>query len=55
MFFNAPGETRGWTVVSGGAFGIDAAAHVGAMAVGGVTVVVSAAGVDQVLSRDLRR
>lgn len=42
---------RGWTVVSGGAFGIDAAAHVGAMAVGGVTVVVSAAGVDQVYPR----
>lgn len=42
---------RGWTVVSGGAFGIDAAAHVGAIAVGGVTVVVSAAGVDQVYPR----
>lgn len=42
---------RGWAVVSGGAFGIDAAAHVGAMAVGGITVVVSAAGVDQVYPR----
>lgn len=42
---------RGWSVVSGGAFGIDAAAHLGAMAVGGVTVVVSAAGVDQVYPR----
>lgn len=42
---------RGWTVVSGGAFGIDAAAHAGALAVGGVTVVVSAAGVDQVYPR----
>lgn len=42
---------RGWAVVSGGAFGIDAAAHVGAMAVGGVTVAVSAAGVDQVYPR----
>lgn len=42
---------RGWTVVSGGAFGIDAAAHHGALAVGGTTVVVSAAGIDQVYPR----
>ena len=38
---------RGWTVVSGAAFGIDGAAHRGALAVEGTTVAVLASGVDR--------
>jgi DNA processing protein len=42
---------RGWTVVSGGAYGIDGCGHTGALAADGVTVAVLACGVDYAYPR----
>ena len=44
--FAASVAARGWAVVSGGAYGVDAAAHRGALGSEGVTVAVLACGVD---------
>lgn len=44
--FAASVAARGWAVISGGAYGVDAAAHRGALGADGVTVAVLACGVN---------
>ena len=44
--FAASMAARGWAVISGGAYGVDAAAHRGALGAEGATVAVLACGVD---------
>jgi len=44
--FGASVAAQGWSVVSGGAFGVDGSAHSGALGAGGVTIAVLACGVD---------
>lgn len=44
--FAASVAARGWAVISGGAYGVDGAAHRGALAADGVTVAVLACGVN---------
>ncbi len=44
--FAASVAARGWAVISGAAYGVDAAAHRGALAAEGVTIAVLACGID---------
>ncbi len=46
-----PGAPAPWTVVSGGAYGIDIAAHRGALTAAGATVCIQAGGLDQLYPR----
>lgn len=45
---------RGWVIISGAAYGIDSAAHRGALAAGGLTVAVLACGPDYAYPREHR-
>ncbi|MGY5763883.1 DNA-processing protein DprA [Brachybacterium sp. DNPG3] len=53
--FGAAFAADGGTVVSGGAYGIDASAHRGALAVGGPTIAVLAGGLDSLYPRGNER